>query len=189
MCIGFHYLNSFLVPGAPRGLTAKSGTPERISVSWLAPSAGKISRYVIVYSADDQERKKLNATTRNESYELDRLSPYTYYRIEVKAEGGNASAVTFAYTLEGSTCIEDGVRLFIFFSVTQLLVRLDRFEFLTSAHRPSFSNGNRLDSQTVGSLIRIALLKRQRDGQKTWICVRTNSACRMVDSFDGESPI
>ena len=160
-------------------------------MSWLAPSAGKISRYVIAYSADDQEGKKLNATMRDESYVLDRLSPYTYYRIEVKAEGGNASSVTFAYTLEGSTCIDILQRIYeyCFFSVTQLLVLLDRFEFPTSVRRPSFSNGNRLDHPTVGSLIPIVLLKRQRDGQKTWICVRTNSACRMVDSFDGESPI
>ncbi|XP_065845955.1 usherin-like isoform X2 [Oscarella lobularis] len=97
-----HVVTLKQIPGAPRGLTARSGTPESISVSWLAPSAGKISPYVIVYSADDQEGKKLNATTRDESYVLDRLSPYTYYRIEVKAEGGNASSVTFAYTLEGT---------------------------------------------------------------------------------------
>ena len=119
-------------------------------MSWLAPSAGKISRYVLVYSANDQKEKKQNVTTRDESYVLDRLSPYTYYRIEVKAEGGNASAVTFAYTLEGSTCIEDECTIIIIFSVTQLLVLLDLFEFPTSAHRPSFSNGNRLDHQTVG---------------------------------------
>ena len=50
--------------------------------------------------ADDE---KQNVTTKNESYVLTGLSPYTYYKIEVKAEGGNASAVTVAYTLEGST--------------------------------------------------------------------------------------
>ena len=59
-----------------------------------------------MYSADNQRGRKQNVTTSEKSYELDSLSPYTLYRIEVNAEGGNASAVTFAYTLEGSTCIE-----------------------------------------------------------------------------------
>ena len=90
------------VVGAPRGLLATSGGPYSISVSWLAPSVGSISHYVVVYSADSQ---KQNASTTEESYELKGLSPYTYYRIEGKAEGGNASAVTFAYTQEGSTYI------------------------------------------------------------------------------------
>ena len=56
--------------------------------------------------ADDE---KQNVTTKNESYVLTGLSPYTYYKIEVKAEGGNASAVTVAYTLEGSTCRSRGL--------------------------------------------------------------------------------
>ncbi|XP_065836171.1 uncharacterized protein [Oscarella lobularis] len=92
--------------GAPQELNATSNTSDSILVSWLAPSFGNgsgyvnISRYVIMYGVADDGKQ--NVTTTNEFYVLTGLSPYTYYQIEVKAEGGNASAVTVAYTLEGT---------------------------------------------------------------------------------------
>ncbi|XP_065827130.1 uncharacterized protein [Oscarella lobularis] len=89
------------IVGAPRELNATSNTPDGISLSWLAPLVdNNISRYIIIYVGADDEKQ--NVTTKNESYVLTGLSPYTYYKIEVKAEGGNASAVTVAYTLEGT---------------------------------------------------------------------------------------
>ncbi|XP_043474504.1 neogenin isoform X2 [Leptopilina heterotoma] len=77
------------VPGPPMNFDGHPTSSSSIALSWEEPQLlnGKISKYIVTYSEEDDEESK--GETLGTTYELINLVPYTEYTIWVQAENEN----------------------------------------------------------------------------------------------------
>ncbi|XP_051155099.1 neogenin isoform X3 [Leptopilina boulardi] len=77
------------VPGSPMNLDGHPTSSSSIALSWEEPQLlnGKISKYIVTYSEEDDEESKVE--TLGTTYELINLVPYTEYTIWIQAVNEN----------------------------------------------------------------------------------------------------
>ena len=78
-------------PGQPSSLSTKSVSSTKIVISWSAPTdeGDGITGYSVKWQAAGESKIYQKEVTGNRSVTLDKLTPYTWYDIHVRAESHN----------------------------------------------------------------------------------------------------
>ena len=79
------------LPGQPSSLSSKSVSSTKIVISWSAPTdeGDGITGYSVKWKAAEESKIYQKEVTGNRSVTLDKLTPYTWYDIHVRAESRN----------------------------------------------------------------------------------------------------
>ena len=79
------------MPGQPSSLSTKSVSSTKIVISWSAPTdeGDGITGYSVKWKAAGESKIYQKEVTGNRSVTLDKLTPYTWYDIHVRAESQN----------------------------------------------------------------------------------------------------
>ena len=79
------------LPGQPSSLSTKSVSSTKIVISWSAPTdeGDGITGYSVKWQVAGESKIYQKEVTGNRSVTLDKLTPYTWYDIHVRAESHN----------------------------------------------------------------------------------------------------
>ena len=83
------------MPGQPSSLSSKSVSSTKIVISWSAPTdeGDGITGYSVKWKAAEESKIYQKEVTGNRSVTLDKLTPYTWYDIHVRAESRNGDGL------------------------------------------------------------------------------------------------